>query len=227
MELQNLNNMFTIFGNFLVFDEDVMPRVNKIYANCNISINQEPNNPANKSGRVMKIVNLEKHITILLRPNRIDIQFPGQKKDAFVSMIQQVQSIFSEISDILENPLGNRIAYVGSYFTFDDDGLKMRNLINQIKFIPTSSLTTELSLRLNTPEVIQNEDVNVVTTINNVLIGNNANPQLPKKKSLMITYDINSVHFNTEERFDFKLVSVYFDEMINLAFDRILTFQNY
>lgn len=224
MELQNLNNMFTVFGNFLVFDEDVMPRVNKVYANCNISINQEPNNPQNKSGRVMKIVNIEKHITILLRPNRIDVQCPGMKKEGFVQMLQTVSEIFSEISDILENPLGNRIAYVCSYFTFDEDGAKMKDLISQVKFISSTSNTTELSLRINTPEVLQNEDFNVVTSINNVLIGNNANPQMGKKKSLMITYDINSVHLNMEERFDFKVLTPYFDEMINLAFDKILAF---
>ena len=132
MELQNLNNMFTVFGNFLVFDEDVMPRVNKIYANCNISINQEPNNPQNKSGRVMKIVNIEKHITILLRPNRIDVQCPGMKKEGFVQLLQTVSNIFSEIGDILENPLGNRIASVSSYFTFDEDGAKMKDLISQV-----------------------------------------------------------------------------------------------
>ena len=48
MELQNLNNLFSIFGSFLVFDDDVMPRINNIYSDCNISINQEPNNPTNK-----------------------------------------------------------------------------------------------------------------------------------------------------------------------------------
>ena len=108
MELQNLNNMFTVFGNFLVFDEDVMPRVNKVYANCNISINQEPNNPQNKSGRVMKIVNIEKHITIFLRPNRIDVQCPGMKKEGFVQLLQTVSDIFSEIGDIAKEMAQNK-----------------------------------------------------------------------------------------------------------------------
>ena len=226
MELQNLNNLFSIFGSFLVFDDDVMPRINSVYSDCNISINQEPNNPQNKSGKLMRIVNPKEHYNITLRPNRIDIQFPGVQPGKMVEVLQKMQSIFKEVSDILENPLGNRLAYVTSFFTFDDDGLKMAELIEQIKFLPKNSKTTELSLRINTPETVQDEDINVVTNINNVLIGNNADPASGKRKSLMITYDINTLHNNIDNRFDFAYVLAYFDEMVNIAVDYIETFKN-
>ena len=226
MELQNLNNLFSIFGSFLVFDDDVMPRINSVYSDCNISINQEPNNPQNKSGKLMRIVNPKEHYNITLRPNRIDIQFPGVQPGKMVEVLQKMQSIFKEVSDILENPLGNRLAYVTSFFTFDDDGSKMAELIEQIKFLPKNSKTTELSLRINTPATVQDEDINVVTNINNVLIGNNADPASGKRKSLMITYDINTLHNNLDNRFDFAYVLAYFDEMVNIAVDYIETFKN-
>ena len=226
MELQNLNNLFSIFGSFLVFDDDVMPRINSVYSDCNISINQEPNNPQNKSGKLMRIVNPKEHYNITLRPNRIDIQFPGVQPGKMVEVLQKMQNIFKEVSDVLENPLGNRLAYVTSFFTFDDEGLKMAELIEQIKFLPKNSKTTELSLRINTPETVQDEDINVVTNINNVLIGNNADPASGKRKSLMITYDINTLHNNVDNRFDFAYVLAYFDEMVNIAVDYIETFKN-
>ena len=72
---------------------------------------------------------LKEHYNITLRPNRIDIQFPGVQPGKMVEVLQKMQSIFKEVSDILENPLGNRLAYVTSFFTFDDDGLKMDKLI--------------------------------------------------------------------------------------------------
>lgn len=226
MELQNLNNLFSIFGSFLVFDDDVMPRINSVYSDCNISINQEPNNPQNKSGKLMRIVNPKEHYNITLRPNRIDIQFPGVQPGKMVEVLQKMQSIFKEVSEVLENPLGNRLAYVTSFFTFDDDGLKMAELIEKIKFLPKNSKTTELSLRINTPETVQDEDINVVTNINNVLIGNNADPASGKRKSLMITYDINTLHNNLDNRFDFSYVLAYFDEMVNIVVDHIETFKN-
>lgn len=226
MQLQNLNNLFSIFGSFLVFDDDVMPRINSVYSDCNISINQEPNNPQNKSGKLMRIVNQKEHYNITLRPNRIDIQFPGVQEGKIVEILQKMQSIFKEVSDILESPLGNRLAFVTSFFTFDDDGFKMGELIKRINFLPKNSKTTELSLRINTPEVISDEDVNVVTNINNVLVGNNATPGAGKRKSLMITYDINTLHNNIENRFDFSYVLAYFDEMVNIVTDHLETFKN-
>ena len=102
----------------------------------------------------------------------------------------------------------------------------MQELINRISFIPQNPRTTELSFRINTPEEIQNEQVNVVTNINNVLIGNNQNPESGKRRSLMITYDINTIHLNTENRIDFNMVLPYFDEMVNIAVDHIESFKN-
>lgn len=226
MELQNLNNLFSIFGSFLVFDDDVMPRINSIYSDCNISINQEPNNPQNKSGKVMKVVNPKEHYSIILRPNRIDIQLPGVKEDQMVELLKRVQAVFKQLSDILENPSGNRLAFVTSYFTFDDNGEQMNYLVNKVGFVPRNTKTTELSFRINTPEVVQGEDVNVVTNINNVLIGNNAQPEIGKRRSLMVTYDINTLHNNLDNRFDFNLVLPYFDEMVNIAVDHINNFKN-
>ena len=226
MELQNLNNLFTIFGSFLVFDDDVMPRINSVYSDCDISINQEPNNPQNRSGKVMRVVNQKEHYTIILRPNRIDIQFPGVVPGKMIEVLRKMQELFKDVSDILENPLGNRLAFVTSYFSFDDDCSKMENLINQINFLPKSSKTTELMFRINTPEIIQDEQVNVVTNVNNVLVGNNANPSEGKRKSIMITYDINTVHNNLENRFDFAYVLAYFDEMVNIVEDNVQSFKN-
>lgn len=226
MQLQNLNNLFTIFGSFLVFDDDVMPRINSVYSDCDISINQEPNNPQNKSGKVMRVENKKEHYTIILRPNRIDIQFPGIIPGKMVEVLRKIQELFKTVSDILENPLGNRLAFVTNYFSFDDDGSKMEDLINRINFLPKNAKTTELMFRINTPEVIQDEQVNVVTNINNVLVGNNASPSEGKRKSIMITYDINTVHNNLENRFDFTCVLAYFDEMVNIVEDHIETFRN-
>lgn len=226
MQLQNLNNLFSIFGSFLVFDDDVMPRINNIYSDCNISINQEPNNPQNKSGKVMRIVNQKEHYTIILRPNRIDVQFPGVQPEKMVDILRKMQEVFKEVSDILENPLGNRLAYVASFFSFDDDGTKMGELINRINFLPKNSKTTELTLRINTPEVIQDEDINVVTNINNVLVGNNAAPDAGKRRSIMITYDVNTLHNCLDNRFDFSLVLAYFDEMVNITMDHLESFKN-
>lgn len=226
MELKCLNNLFSIFGSFLVFDDDVMPRINSVYSDCNISINQEPDNKQNPSGKVMRVVNPKEHYTIILRPNRIDVQFPGVPSDKMVEILQQVQSIFRQLSDILENPLGNRLAYVTSFFAFDDDSLNMNKLVKSVSFIPNNSPATELAFRINTPETIQNEPANVVTNISNVLIGNNAKPNEPKRKSLMITYDINTLFNNTDNRFDFNLLLAYFDEMVNLTLDYVQSFVN-
>ena len=226
MELQNLNNLFSIFGSFLVFDEDVMPRINSIYSDCDSSINQEPNNPQNKSGKVMRVVNQKEHYSIILRPTRIDIQFPGVMPGKMVEVLRKMQEIFKTVSDILENPLGNRLAFVTSYFTFDDDGSKMDELIKRINFLPKNSKTTELTLRINTPALVQDEQINVVTNINNVLVGNNANPEAGKRKSLMITYDVNTLHNTLDNRFDFQYVLAYFDEMVNIVVDHKESFSN-
>lgn len=224
MELKCLNNLFSIFGSFFVFDDDVMPRINSIYSDCNISINQEPDNKQNPSGKVMRVINPKEHYTIILRPNRIDVQFPGVPSDKMIDVLQQVQSIFKQLADILESPLGNRLAYVASFFSFDDDGEIMNELIKRVSFVPKSAKTSELSFRINTPLVIQNEPVNVITNINDVLIGNNAKPNDPKRKSLMITYDINTLFNNAENRFDFNLVLAYFDEMVNNVVDYVQSF---
>ena len=218
--------MLSAYAKMILKGDNFLNRINEIYKECNISINQEPNNPQNKSGRVMRVVNQKEHYTIILRPNRIDVQYPGVKPESMPQILNSAQSVFKQISEILEQPLGNRIAYVTSFFTFDDDGSKMQELINRISFLPKNSRTTELALRTNTPASIQDEDINVVTNINNVLIGNNNNPQAGKRKSLMITFDINTLHNNSENRFDFNYVLAYFDEMVNIVVDQLNSFEN-
>ena len=42
----------------------------------------------------------------------------------------------------------------------------------------------------------------------------------------MITYDVNTLHNNIENRFDFSFVLAYFDEMVNIVEDHIQTFRN-
>ena len=42
----------------------------------------------------------------------------------------------------------------------------------------------------------------------------------------MVTYDINTLHNNLDNRFDFNLVLPYFDEMVNIALDHINNFKN-
>jgi hypothetical protein len=42
----------------------------------------------------------------------------------------------------------------------------------------------------------------------------------------MITYDINTIHLNTENRIDFNMVLPYFDEMVNIAVDHVESFKN-
>ena len=47
----------------------------------------------------------------------------------------------------------------------------MRALSKNLNVVTNSNETTEMSIRLNTPEVIQGEPVNIVTNINNAIIG--------------------------------------------------------
>lgn len=220
MELFNLKNVITVFGAFLVFDEDIKPNLEKQYADCTISIHPEPNNPSNKAGKLMRIINSKEQIVIILRPSRIDIEFPRINKNLINKLLEKAQVILSDLSWILEHPLGNRIAFRSDFCIFDDELNAMRALSKNLNVVTNSNETTEMSIRLNTPEVIQGEPVNIVTNINNAIIGVKKDQEETKRKSLLITYDVNTVVTNTENRFEFETLLPYFEEMINNVFER-------
>lgn len=220
MELFNLKNVITVFGAFLVFDEDIKPNLEKQYADCTISIHPEPNNPTNKAGKLMRIINAKEQIVIILRPSRIDIEFPRINKNLINKLLEKAQVILSDLSWILEHPLGNRIALRSDFCIFDDELNAMRALSKNLNVVTNSNETTEMSIRLNTPEVIQGEPVNIVTNINNAIIGVKKDQEETKRKSLLITYDVNTVVTNTENRFEFETLLPYYEEMINNVFER-------
>ena len=220
MELFNLKNVITVFGAFLVFDEDIKPNLEKQYADCTISIHPEPNNPTNKAGKLMRIINAKEQIVIILRPSRIDIEFPRINKNLINKLLEKAQVILSDLSWILEHPLGNRIAFRSDFCIFDDELNAMRALSKNLNVVTNSNETTEMSIRLNTPEVIQGESVNIVTNINNAIIGVKKDQEETKRKSLLITYDVNTVVTNTENRFEFETLLPYYEEMINNVFER-------
>ena len=220
MELFNLKNVITVFGAFLVFDEDIKPNLEKQYADCTISIHPEPNNPTNKAGKLMIIINSKEQIVIILRPSRIDIEFPRINKNLINKLLEKAQVILSDLSWILEHPLGNRIAFRSDFCIFDDELNAMRALSKNLNVVTNSNETTEMSIRLNTPEFIQGEPVNIVTNINNAIIGVKKDQEETKRKSLLITYDVNTVVTNTENRFEFETLLPYYEEMINNVFER-------
>jgi hypothetical protein len=220
MELFNLKKVITVFGAFLVFDEDIKPNLEKQYADCTISIHPEPNNPTNKAGKLMRIINAKEQIVIILRPSRIDIEFPRINKNLINKLLEKAQVILSDLSWILEHPLGNRIAFRSDFCIFDDELNAMRALSKNLNVVTNSNETTEMSIRLNTPEVIQGEPVNIVTNINNAIIGVKKDQEETKRKSLLITYDVNTVVTNTENRFEFETLLPYYEEMINNVFER-------
>ena len=94
MDFINMNNNFTAFGSFAVFDEDNIAIINRLYGDCNISINQEPNNPTNKSGKVMQIVDNKRHFTIILRPNRLDVQIAGTPRNNSNQVLKLATDLF-------------------------------------------------------------------------------------------------------------------------------------
>lgn len=226
MQLTNLSNTFTAFGSFAVFDEDTMTLINRLYSDCNIAINQEPNNPNNKSGKVMRITNPTKHYTMTLRPNRLDVQMPGVNNNNFNQLLNNVSEIFINFAEMFEGCYATRLAYVSSDFVFDDNGSTMQILANTIPFISKQTPTQEVSLRINTPEKIQDEMVNVVLNISNVMIGNNKQPQAPQRRAIMITHDINTLSKNNDPRFDLKYVIPYFEEMHQISKDHLVPFEN-
>lgn len=225
MKLTNLENTFTIFGMFAVFDEDTIAIINKLYSDCNISINQEPNNPNNKSGKVLKITDLKRHLNIIMRPTRIDVKLPGTADDNFSPVMKVASEVFNTLHQMFEGCNANRIAYVRSEFVFDEDGEVMQKLSNQIAFLPKNNPTTELTLRINVPEYIQDEAVNVVLNINNVMIGNNSEPST-KRRAIMITQDINTIVQNVDNRFELNCLMPYFEEMHNMTKDRLNYFES-
>lgn len=219
MKFINMTNTFTIFGSFCVFDEDTMSIINKVYGDLDLSIQQEPNNPTNKAGKVMRITDTKKHIQLTFRPNRIDVGMPGISRTNKNIILNDIMTFFDTFHQMFEGSLASRIAYVSNDFIFDENGDNMKLLANEVNFIPKGISTTELNLRFNTPMMIDDEGYNIVTTINNVMIGNNLT-NMPQKKAIMIIHDINTIQGNDLERFELNNLRPYFEKM----YDQI-TFQ--
>ena len=57
-------------------------------------------------------------------------------------------------------------------------------LAKNLNVLTNPDETTEISIRLNSPEVIQGEPVNIVTNVNNAIIGVKKDQQETKRKSL-------------------------------------------
>ena len=217
MNFTNLSNTFSIFGNFAVFDDDNMNIIHKIFSDCNIALNQE-NNQANHSGKVMIITDNKKHNTIFLRPNRLDVQVAGSIKENKAIILNMVNDIYKAFSQLFKESLGTRIAYVTNFFVFDDDEEKIKTIGKQINLI--SGDIKELTLRTNQITNVLNEDTNLVFSINNIRIADNRDPN-NKRKALMLTFDINTLGQNNDERFDLHELNDYYDAFFDLAYQKI------
>ncbi len=224
MDFINMNNNFTAFGSFAVFDEDNIAIINRLYGDCNISINQEPNNPTNKSGKVMQIVDNKRHFTIILRPNRLDVQIAGTPRNNSNQVLKLATDLFKALGEMFDGCLATRIAYVSNDFVFDDYGDNMQKIAKEISFLKDNKVN-EFSLRTNTISQVLDEDVNVVLNINNVKIGKNNEPQMGQRLALMIVYDINTLLDNDHQRFDLRNLLPYFSLMYDISTSRLETFK--
>lgn len=228
MNFTNLANTFSVFGNFAVFDEESIALLNNLYKDCNINITNETSPEQmrqNKSGRMMQITNPKKHETIFMRPNRIDLQLPGGPNTKREDILNEAIETYKALYQIFEGSFATRIAYVGSYFTFDDTGVNMQAFASHIHLISYSDTPKELSIRMNNIENILNEDTNVVFNVNNVLIGQNTTPT-DKRRALMITFDINTVASNQDDRFSLHELAPYFEAYFDLAKDKMEELSN-
>ena len=219
MKLTNLANTFTIFGNFPVFEEDNVSIINKVYSDCNISINNEPTKDPNKPSRLMQISDPKKHITIYLRTNRIDVQAPGVDYLNKTKLLADTSDIFKAFSQMF-NEWGTRIAYVGSYFIFDDNDEVLHKVSSLLNILPSESHMAEVNLRINSIETLNNETYNNVFNVNNVRIGASNNPS-ERRKALMFTFDINTIASNNEERFNIHELSPLYEELYNYTYSKI------
>lgn len=225
MLFTNLTNIFTVFGNFAVFDEETIIDINEVYGDCNIAINQEPQNPNNKSGKVMQITNPKEHYQITLRPLRIDVQFPGADREKFSSkLLEDVKKVFTNLEKIFSGCLANRIAYVSNDFIFDDYAEKNNQVIRQIGFLDSTNDATEFNMRVNTPMTVNNERMNVVFVINNAMIGRNDSHE-KSRPALVLVHDVNSDARESEQRFDLGDLDEYFLQMYNLVTAKVKKFE--
>jgi hypothetical protein len=143
---------------------------------------------------------------------------PRSNKDV---LINNACAYFNTFSAMFEGCLASRIAYVSNDFSFDDNGEHMQSFIKEIKFIASTDNATELNIRYNTPVTISDEQFNCVTQISNVVIGNNNNPNIGKRKSIMISHDVNTLLANMSERFELNNLHDYFEKMVTLTHDKL------
>ena len=209
MPLVNLSNNFTAFGLFAVFDDDYMPLYEKEFEGCNIY--HEPdkanNNPAHE---LIRIVNNKLHLTIILRPNRIDVQIAGHDRKNKDEVIKQAVDVFNKLDAILECPLATRVAYVSNDFEFDDYGDLASALAHYTNLLDDNEPAVDVSYRVNTTKNFINEVFNVVQSVNNVMISRSNDQQQGQRRALMISYDINTIINNQTPRFKFTdLVDYY------------------
>lgn len=216
--LTNLFNTFTVFGNFLVFDEDIQPVINKVYTDCDISIKHEESQ-ANPSGKLMIINDQRKHQNITLRPNRIDIQIPNIIPGKEQAMLKDISDIFNSLNLILENPDVTRIAVVQNFFVFDDNKENLARLIKTVPFVDSSLDATEIQFRTNTPLMIGSELINFVTNINTTFISEN---KKESRNSLMFSFDVNTNHQNLDPRFSMSELQEMYESMLNIINNKLM-----
>lgn len=216
MQFINFNSIYSVFGNFAVFDEDNVTIINKIFEKCNIAINQEPQNKANKSGKVMIINDPLTHYVYTLRPNRLDIQVPSFPKEKVNEVINNVSEKYKAFANMFENSYGTRIAVITSDFCFDDNG-EYSKMLAESSFDYAS--ITELHLRATSRMDYEDETYNIVTNIDNCGIAVNNSPN--KRRSIMINQDLNSILENNSERFDLSSLDSYFSFLYKLSRERL------
>lgn len=216
MQFINFNSIYSVFGNFAVFDEDNVTIINKIFEKCNIAINQEPQNKANKSGKVMIINDPATHFVYSLRPNRLDIQVPSFPKDKANEVLNTVCDKYKAFANMFENCFGNRIAVITSDFCFDDNGSYSRTLAESCFDYAD---ITELHFRATSRMNYNDETYNIVTNIDNCGIAVNNSPD--KRRSVMINQDLNSILENNSERFDLANLFDYYNFLYKLSRERL------
>ena len=222
MNFTNLSNTFTIFGNFAVFDEDNIGIINKLFSDCKITINNE-NNPNNKSGRYMQITDTNKHMTIFLRPNRIDVQLPGTVQENKKKLINDANDIYKAFYQMFEGSMASRIAVVASSFVFDDNNEALKELADRINLI--NGNMAEISLRINYLDNVLDENINMVLNINNIMIGASNTPN-ERRRAIMATFDINTANNFNDERFNLHELEPYFTKFYDIYLQKLKELSN-
>lgn len=213
MIFTNMRNVFSIFGNFLVFDEDITPALYASFAGFEIAIKKD-NSPKNTAGKVLVIAKQSEGLTLNLFPYRLDIIFESVNRREQESLIDKACDLFKKLDSILENPLGTRIAINMNDFVYDDFSEVIKSLSSSVSFLNPSTIS-EFNLRTNNPKVINDEKYNVVQTITNAQVSNNNKEGVSTHNSILVTLDINSDGTVRDERFNLSSLKTYYKSMFN------------